>query len=60
VELEAKRMPCSWKTKEEMAQANLMESKQAKVGPTIVIDEDRSLGNRIAGMYWVSLIVGSL
>jgi len=53
-------MPCSWKTKEEMAQANLMESKQAKVGPTIVIDEDRSLGNRIAGMYWVSLIVGSL
>jgi hypothetical protein len=41
VELQAKRMPCSWETEEEMvAGENLMESKQVKMGLVLVVDDN--------------------
>jgi hypothetical protein len=39
MELQAKRKPCSWETEEEMVEANLIESKQVKMGIVCVADE---------------------
>jgi hypothetical protein len=46
MELQAERMPCNWKTKEDMIGANLMELEQTKMGLVLVVFDDKLITNR--------------
>jgi hypothetical protein len=44
-ELNVEKMPCSWDTGEDFTGESLTESVQVKMGPVLVVDDDKLLSD---------------